>query len=437
MSLEVLRRLPGLALVTFSTLLVPADARGADYFSTNTHCLANFWAAAENTNKPVTIVCFGDSVADSYRSPTFHLMNKFVARLGTAGYSLNTYRNTSLVVLTNGSFHVYGGKHWFSYYTELPPGSSVWWETQGQPGGVRCDQAGIFYVTQPTGGEMRVSVSTNGGPWTQKLVLDGYSSTSMGRFTNFLLAPNYYRLRVDNDTGTNIVLGPHRLMTQTNGVHVVFMDMWGLYLGQVSNIAASVRHPIFEALQPDLLIWHMKEPGDLRTRNHMRYCEAWWRNSAPKCDVIYIGTHWGSIDTNTTTTIDQNSVVRSIAVEHGRAYADLMLPTVSYPWLLTNGLMHDTVHLTSAGGLQCANIMWDELGFYALGLNRRITLQPNGPQLQLSYQVTTNALYRLERSTNLQSWSPVLTNAVSSANFTTNLTSSPGPVYYRLGLTPR
>lgn len=415
--------------------LIPAPA--VDYSTANTEALNHFWSAVGNSNRPVTVLSFGDSMADSYRSPSYHLMNKLVARFGSAGYSLNTYKNTALWNLENGAATRGPDYYWFTTYHQVPAGGALWWANQPTPNGTLCDRAGIFFVSQTNGGQFRLLLSTNGGPWTTALTLNGHNLSPQGHFTNVALPLNRYRLRVESDSGTNFIIGPSTYAAHTNGIHVAFSELGGISLGQVTNVPLAVRTPILAGLNPDLLLWHMKEDSTLVASNRMVECEAWWKNAAPNCDVIYMGTTWVAPDTNTTTTLDQNAIVRNIALRHHRAYVDLMTPTISYPWLLTSGFMQDTVHLNTAGGLHCANIMWDDLGFYALGLNRRITLQPNGPQLQLSYQVTTNAWYRLERSTNLHNWVSVLTNAAGSATFTTNLTSSPGPVYYRLGLTPR
>jgi hypothetical protein len=130
-------------------------------------------------------------------------------------------------------------------------------------------------------------------------------------------------------------------------------------------------------------------------------------------------------------------VVRNIAVQFGRAYADLMQPTISYDWLLTNGFIVDGTHLNSAGGLLCANIMWDDLGFFALGLDRRVHLEQVGSQWQISYNVSTAAVYRLEFSTNLSEWQPLFTNATGQGLFSTNLTANAPCGFYRLGLSPR
>jgi hypothetical protein len=113
-----------------------------------------------------------------------------------------------------------------------------------------------------------------------------------------------------------------------------------------------------------------------------------------------------------------------------------MNPCVSYPWMVSNGYMADPTHLNNAGGSFCADILWDDAGFFALGLDRRIALRQNGNLLQLSYATSGNATYRLERSTNLHQWSVVLTNAAGAGTFSTNFPAAPGSAFYRLGLTP-
>lgn len=205
--------------------------------------------------------------------------------------------------------------------------------------------------------------------------------------------------------------------------------------GQVTNVPLAIRQPIFAALNPDVIIWHMKEPLD-GLNDRMEECERWWSNSAPSSAVIYIGTPWGDYDATSTQTLDQNTIVRNIALKYHRAYADLMQPTVSFSWLVGNDFMADGVHLNSAGGRYCANIMWDDLGFFALGLNRKLSLTKSGSQLNLSYDTSIGAVYRLEVSTNLQTWSGVMTNPIGNTLFSTNFIPPTTPAFYRLGLLP-
>lgn len=364
-------------------------------------------------------------------------MNRLVARFGNAGYSFNNYRNTSLWNVANGATSRSPDYFWFTGYLELPAGGAIWWENQPNPGGTLCDRAGIYYISQTNGGQFRMLISTNGGPWGTALGLDGYQLVPQGQFTNVALPLNRYRIRVEGDTGTNFIIGTSLVAANTQGVHAAFIDWGGIGLNQITNVPLSIRQPILAALQPDLLIWHMKEDGSAASSNRLDECENWWSVAAPNCAVIYIGSTWVSIDSTTTYTLDQNALVRNIALKHQRAYADLMQPTISYDWLLAHGFMADGTHVNSAGGLYCANLMWDDLGFFALGLNKTLALTKTGSQLNLSYQTMPGAVYRLESSTNLQTWTGVLTNPVGNVLFSTNFTAPSAPAFYRLGLSPQ
>ena len=376
-------------------------------------------------------------MADSYRSPTYHLMNKLVARFGSAGYSLANYRNTALWNYTVGLTTRGPDYFWFTGYGQLPAGESLWWENQLSPGGVLCDRAGIYYISQTNGGAFRMLISTNGGPWTLALTLNGYSFVPQGHFASVALPLNQYRVRVESDAGTNFILSSSLVATHTNGIHVAFTDWGGINIGDVTRVPLSIKGPIFAALNPDLIVWHMKEEDNVATGPRMAACETWWSNTIPNCDIIYIGSTWVSTDTNSTTTIDRNTVIRNTALIYRRTYADLMISTTNYAWLLTNGFMADQVHVNSAGGLYCANIMWDDMGFFALGLNKKLSLTKTGSQLNLSYNTPTGAVYRLEVSTNLQTWSAVVTNSIGNSFFSTNFIPPATPAYYRLGLRPQ
>ena len=406
-----------------------------DFFTTNTDSLAGFIAAMEQKQRPVTVVSFGDSMAEAYNTASFHLMNRLVTKAGIAGYSMDNYFNTAMYSIANGAYVIEPDAMWFAHYFAIPPGATLSWNTQTNAAGIYCNSTAIFYVAHSGGGQFRFSVSTNGGPWVTKLLLDGYSPTPVGRFAKVTLQPNNYRIRLDGEVGTNYIVGPQHLSSQTGGVNVVFASYPGISLGGVTNVPLAIRQPIFAALNPDLIVWHMKEPPD-GLFDRMEECERWWSNSAPNTAVIYIGTPWAYNDTFTTQTLDQNAVVRNIAVKYHRTYVDLMQPTINYSWLQTNGFLADQVHLTSVGGLYCANLMWDDLGFFSIGLNKKLSLTKAGLQLSLSYTTTNGAIYRLEASTNLQTWSGVVTNPAGNATITTNFPSPATRAYYRLGLSP-
>lgn len=420
-------------LIGVTVLVISTKAE--NFGTTNVQALEHFRAALLTLDRPVTVVSFGDSMADSYRSATYYVMNRLNTQFGSAGYSLNNYRNTALWQLENGALNRGPDQYWFCRYVAVPPGAAMGWGNQLNPTGVLADQAGVFYVSHADGGEFRLLISTNGAPFETVQVLEGYSAEPQGHFAKVVLPLDRYRLRVESDTGTNFIIGPSLVATHSPGIHSVFIDWGGIHLGQVTNVPAAIREPIFAGLQPDLLIWHMKEDGTGATSNRMEVCETWWQNAAPACDVIYIGTPWLSTDQTGTTTPDQNRVVRSIAVEHGRVYADLMQPTISYDWLVAQGFMADETHLNNAGGQYCANVMWDDLGFFTLGLDLRITLQSIGEQLRLSYTTSPTARYQVEFSPDLQTWTPLWTNPVAAATFSTNFFPESGRGFYRLNLT--
>lgn len=357
--------------VTFwiGTMLL-ATASAQDLSTTNTNMLPHFWAAAQAENRPVTVVSFGDSVASASASVGMSVINMMVESLGVAGYSLNNYGNATLFNLTNGAQVITGPTPlWFSDYYQLPPAGSLWWNDQNSPNGVYSDKLGVFWVAQPQGGQMTFSVSTDQGPWTPLLTLNGYAPVATGLYTNIVVSPDFHQIRIDGVSGTNYVIGPQLLLQTTSGVHVAFMDKGGIALSDVTNVPSAIRTPIFAGLSPDLLIWHMKEDGSVATSNGLMTCEQWWSNAAPACDVLYIGTYYISADTNpaTVVTVAQNTLVRYTALQFDRAYCDLMDPSISFPWMNSLGYMSDGTHANVAGGLYLARYLWYEFGFSALG----------------------------------------------------------------------
>jgi hypothetical protein len=412
--------------------------RGAatDYSTTNRESLGHFWKVAEEKARPVTVLSFGDSMADSYRSPTFYLMLQLEGRLGTSGYAFNNYRNKDYIVLTNGASIVPLSSLWYTFHVAVPPGGGVWWQNEIAAGGVKCDEAGIFYVRQPQGGLFTLSVSTNAGPWGTQLTLDGYSLTPVGVFTNLTLALDIHRIRVDGISGTNYILGPRVLMAHTNGVLVAFTEEGGIGLSTVTNVPLSIRGPVFAALKPDLIVWHMKEEIP-PLASWLDESETWWTNAFPDCDVLYIGTPWTIYDNTDTRTMDQNQIVRDFAVSHARAYVDLMQPGINYDWLSANGLISaDGVHPTYAGGQWGANIIWDDMNFFALALPRQLSLSLAGELVQVTFPTAPGATYTVQSSANLHDWSPEMTIAGSGSLVSTNLPRTDPRHFYRLRLTP-
>jgi hypothetical protein len=408
----------------------------ADLSTTNREALQHFFEAAAPPKRPVTILSFGDSMADSYRSIAYVLMNRFTERMGVAGYSFNNYANSLLFNLTNGTRLLPPSSLWFSTCFLVPPGGQLWWTKEFSDNGILSDNAGIFYVSLSFGGKFTLSISTNGGPWGTLLTVDGFSSSPIGGFTNVALGLNFHRLRIDGLLGNNVILGPQLLNTRSSGINAAFTDYPGITLGQVTNVPLSIRTPIFQALAPDLLIWHMKEDGTEVTRQRLIECEQWWSNALPNCSVLYIGTPYVWLDTNTTWTIDQNTVVRSVALDYHRAYMDCMTPSVSYDWMLSQGFMSDETHLNYQGSSYLAGFVWGDLGFFSLRAPHSLTIQSLGQQIRLSYGTAPNILYTLESSEDRILWEPLVSTTGTGMTMTTNLQPTGPPRWFHLRLNP-
>ena len=68
---------------------------------------------------------------------------------------------------------------------------------------------------------------------------------------------------VDGLGGTNLILGPRYLDSTSTGVNVAFMCQDGANLNQLFSLPTNVVAPIIAALNPQLVIWHMKELADI------------------------------------------------------------------------------------------------------------------------------------------------------------------------------
>jgi hypothetical protein len=155
------------------------------------------------------------------------------------------------------------GPFWFTTHFRLPAGAAVWWEKQYIAGGVNCDRAGVFYISHPGGGDFKLMISSNAGPWATALTVNAQSPSPQGHFAKLDLPLGLHRVRVESVTGTNYILGPQLLNRTSNGVHAVFTDQGGIPLSAVTSVPLAIRQPVFQELAPDLLIWHMKEGGAL------------------------------------------------------------------------------------------------------------------------------------------------------------------------------
>lgn len=320
----------------------------------------------------------------------------------------------------------------------MPPGATATWRSSQSGGGTLCDAIGLYYSVGPEGGQIQIDIATNGGSWSSVQLLDTFNPTIESRYAKWQLPLGYYQMRVASMTGvTNRILGPEMLNSQSNGISVSFLSNGGANLKSILSFSPQILNPVFSNIHPDLIVWHMKELGDLgetSLNNELERLEVFWQTVVPQAEVIYIGTPYLINDATNAYTEIQNRLVRNLALRNGRCYLDCMTPFVSYSAMVTNGYLADPVHISNLGYAFMNSLVWDELCFEALRQDRRLVAQGTLQEPIISFQSFTNIEHVLEVSTNLLDWNTTISVlGDGTGKYVTN-TAVTSPVFYRMYL---
>jgi len=348
------------------------STNAARLFSTNQLNTPHFWRAVEAFNGPVTVLAFGDSMSDPGRSIQRELFARLQTKLGRSGFAI------SGMWWFPAEKVVYNRSDFWGIHAKLGPGEYVEWSL---PQTLPCTRLGLYWVAHSGGGAFTLSVSTNGQPWSAPvLTLDGYAAIKEGRYTNFALPRQNYRLRADGLSGTNILFGPAFLDTTSTGLHVAYMTCGGVNLKEIFSYPTNVLYPLLQALNPHLVVYHMKELadiGEVTFSNRLHDLEAMWRAGVTNGDVVYLGTPYDYRDQLGEFTGRENTILRAAAVREGRAYLDCMTPCVSYDAMTNNGYFAypTDVHPNTACNQFLTDVIWPQLGFSALRTDRRPPVQ--------------------------------------------------------------
>ena len=398
-------------LLLAAILLTPFAACAAeDFSSANGDKLTHFTESFAHRTGPVRVLSFGDSMANSYNSITYHMVTTFLGKRPLAGTTFNNSYNRSIWHSTNGATLAPPSSLWFSTHFRIAQGSSVWWAEfdYDDVHGVVSDTVGVYWIAQPMGGALDLMISQQGGPWQKAASLDGYAPSPQGRSKKLTLPLDAYRLQVASASGTNYVIGPELVNTTTNGLHVAWVSHDGLAITEVLAVPLAIREPILRELSPDLLIWHFKETPDVYPHFHAALAEneAWFRNTAPDMDVLYIGTPYIGAPPGQDYTADANRIVRNFALEYGRGYLDCMTPAVSYEWMRDHNYMRegDLIHPSSEGSKYLLEQTWNDIGFFALGANRTLRFQTADGMYFLGANLMAGLFYEFQSSTDLRNW---------------------------------
>ena len=414
--------------------------------STNLDQLTHFWAAVERSNAPVTVLAFGDSMSLQYQSIQNTLFNRLQASHGSAGYAfLDTYNRIGAYFGGGAAWldpKTTVAPLWWTDQIQLPPDSYVSWADSWYGlGPVVCDQVGVFWIAHPGGGAFTLSIATNRNVWSAPvMVLDGYSPQPVGRYTNTTLAQASYWLRADGLSGTNLILSPQLLNRASTGIRTAYLAKGGANLNEFFSLSTNITYPILAALDPQLVVWHMKELGDIGEiglSNRLFDIEAVWKTCLTNGDVIYLGTPYDVRDDSRFYTPVENRLLKQAAERDGRGYLDCMSPCLSYQCMVSKGYMADIIHINNSGNAYLVNLAWPALTWSALRTDRRLTLQPAADGAQtISWLTATNLTYELQAATDLRRWSPVHTVQGDGARHAfTDTPTTDGSRLFRLKLT--
>ena len=378
--------------------------------SVNADQVQQFWQVMDARTNRITVLSFGDSMSESYDvSAQYFLFRRLRDLYGLGGITHYNVFNAALYVPGDGAFFTTPTANWWNNHFVLPGGGYVYWRNGSDPtDSVSSDSLGLFWIATPNGGDFTLSASANQGPWLPLATLNGFSPQNQGCYTNVAVPRDKYRLRVDGVSGTNVILGPRYLDGgATGGVDIAFLTKAGVSLDTIFSVPTNVLYPVVSAIDPHLIIFHMKESTTSLT-NRLDDLETLWKVCAPNADVVYMGTPWQAADLSVNPpTVAQNELVRAAALQNAHAYIDCMNPLISYEWMVGQGYMRDTVHLSAAGNQHLADILWQELGFAALRINRELAVNRESNTLTLSWNTRSNVAFELQSSSNLLDWSGV------------------------------
>ena len=210
------------------------------------------------------------------------------------------------------------------------------------------------------------------------------------------------------------------------------------------SLSTNVAYPILSAIDPQLVVVHMKELGDITAvnlSNRLFDLEAMWENCVPNGDIVYIGTPWEEQDLTSDRTKAQNKIFREAAIRDNRCYVDCMTPMVSYQWMNDHGYFFEPddkvqKHLNKKGSQVLADILWEKLGCYALRLDKQLHLNRTSDEVVLDWASREGVAFELQSTTNLTSWDSRYSVSGDGTQLGwTNLAPRPQE-YYRLQLSP-
>jgi hypothetical protein len=358
------------------TNVAPAAPTG----TVNGHRLAHFWTSLKRTNA-VRVMAFGDSVGDAKLNGMLPALQGLLPQAGgTFGggfhWNLDAVTNTAGIATMPGDTNWWVRYYWVSNTGQLV-GHAASTTATGNQTNVPADSAAVYYIEEPGAGSFKMSVSANAGAWTDLATVNADGGGYTGRATNFALALNYYRLKVEGLGGGTS--GRVKVITcglwndAAHTLRVSYNTAPGQAWNDWTGVSTNVTWPLMAAEAPDLVLCEEKSDAEVQ-RTNLPAIERMWAAVAPGADVVYIGTT--PISTNHPAygdVVPQNAAMRAVAVENQRMYWDGYGCAPSFEEMVALGWTRypvesadpTDVHLNGAGNTYLGGLLFRELALPA------------------------------------------------------------------------
>lgn len=338
-----------------------ADVQGAgDFVNSQPNCLAKISAWSTSAMPPLRGAIMGDSLAflgALQRGP-------FMADAGSIGRG---YGSGSGTITDNTTDFT----NWFTgITTTFAAGSSAQFSCGDPlPTHRRGNKLVVYYIKQSGGGTFDIQYESASavGTWVAATGGTGISAanaTLIGAvFTADLPTSNTpsYKIRINNVTGSGVVVIGAGIYHSTGGGCVMIKDLLGKSGLDLSAIVvpSAVYTPIYTDLAPDFILSCWADSGS-EWEAGGNFVE-WYDNF----HAIKATTDWIQISANPASDESahaaQRAAQRAWAISENQTWINGHAMFRSYANSVALGLMSDTVHLSTPGGIFRNNVLWSKL----------------------------------------------------------------------------
>lgn len=336
-------------------------------FSTNhlsAGALVAFPAWLEYSNAPLTVLNFGDSLAEAGTSPGSRVIYAMQEWFGVAGHAGFNYKQTQ-----NWPWSDHAGVTALTSISGLWPwpiiaatnsGAQFVWTNTVTLSGITATKAELWWIAQPGGGPFDLNLR-QGGTTTTFKSLDGFASSPVMRYTNVTFASQATVMQISNTAaGTNYIVGNRLGVESGQGVTGFWLARGGAALTEYTNVSRAVWDPFITNLNPGIVLFHGKEMQDV---NAFRVTDTLLKLGAPRSrrDVVNVGSYeW---DDTQSSYIEQD-FYRTNASYLDNVFVDIHSDFPSASNMVTKALQVSGAnpHLTTLGTEAVGDVVLQRLG---------------------------------------------------------------------------